>query len=133
MRFRKPRKKWIIALFVILAIYAGAWSYAWWGPPQLRLVEKHDKALTFANDLHALITNHSGKMPSNWVELEKWQMESNGVVKWSEEGTSNRLKLLSPPIEVIDNVPQYIRAIDPDLKAVEDYINLRIDAARSKS
>ncbi len=65
--------------------------------------------------------------------MEKWQLEANGVIKWSEEGTSGRLKLLRPPIEVIDYVPQYIRVIDPDLKEMEDYINLRIEAADSNS
>ena len=102
----------------------------WWGPPKLRLVKKYDKAFTFANDLHELILNHSGRLPGDWAELEQWQLEVNGTVKWTEEGTSERIELLSFPYETIETVPQYIRVIDPDLEKMEDYINLRIDAAK---
>ncbi len=122
-------KKWLVALVIILAVYAGAWSYIWWGPPQLRLVKKHESAFSFANDVHALIANNSGRLPNSWAELEKWQIKESGTVKWTEKGTSTRLLLLFSPYEIIDNVPQYIRVLDPDLKAMEDYINLRIDAA----
>ena len=126
-------KKCLIALSVILAIYGGAWAYVWWGPPKLRLVKQHDQAFAFANDVHALVASHSGRMPISWAELEQWQLEANGIIKWSKRGTSSRLQLVAPPIEVIDYVPQYIRVIDPDLKEMEDYINRRIDAATPDS
>ncbi len=125
-------RKWIIAFLAIIALYAGAWSYVWWGPPQLRLTAKYDLAFNFANNFHILIANNSGRLPEDWEEFEKWQMHENGSVRWTEEGTSSRLKLLSPPFEIIDNVPQYIRVIDPDLKKMEDYINMRIDDALVK-
>ena len=117
----------------ILGVYAGAWSYVWWGPPKLRLVKKYDKAFTFANDVHDLIIQRSGRLPVDWAELEKWQIEEHGTAKWTEKGTSQRLLLLPSPYETIDNVPQYIRVIDPDLKKMEDYINFRIDDAKRES
>lgn len=122
-------RKWIIAFFVIIALYAGAWSYVWWGPPQLRLTSKYDLAFKFANNIHVLVAKNSGRLPVNWAEFETWQQVEDGAVIWTEEGTSSRLMLLRPPFEIIDNIPRYIRVIDPDLKKMEDYINLRIDDA----
>jgi len=126
-------KKWMLGFAAVTVLFSGLWSFAWWGPPKLRLVEKHGMSLEFAKTLHHLIESHSGRLPNDWEEFEQWQSQGYGVVRWSAEGTARRMKILDPPFKVIDGIPQIIRVIDPDLKAMEDYINIRVDYARSKT
>lgn len=116
-------KKWSTTLIAVTVILAGCWTYLWWGPPHLRLVAKGDIAFSFAQDLREYVLAHSGELPNNWKDFEEWTSQRDGKTRWPAESTEKRMKLLSPPYEVRDGIPQCVQVIDKDLVGLEGRIN----------
>jgi hypothetical protein len=122
-------KKWIIALVLLLVLVGGGFSFLWWGPPKLRLVLLGDITAAFAADLRDFVLQHSGRLPTDWKEFEKWETERDGDTRWPADVSDRMMELLSPPENVLGDYPRYVRVIDPDIKVMERYINSSIYSA----
>ena len=123
-------RKWLIAFVVLLVFLVGGFSFVWWGPPNLRRVALGDITAAFAHDLHDYVLQHDGKLPADWTEFEKWETEKDGKTRWPAQVTARVMELLPEPDDALVDCPRYVRVIDPDIMAMEPYINRSIDNAR---
>jgi hypothetical protein len=122
-------KKFLIALGVVLAVLIGGWCWIWWGMG-FRQVYLGDTAAVFAGDLADFVTAHNGNLPADWSTFEAWQTKRDGETRWEARATSERVQLLQPPYATTNDIPVYVRVIDPDIKGLEDSINQRVYVAR---
>ena len=123
-------KKSTIGMLIFVALVVGGAVYVWRGPPKLRLVLAGDITAAFAGDLHDFVLKNSGRLPSDWQEFEKWEMQTTGKKRWPAAEIGERMRIFAEPYRIVDGTPYFIEVTDPDIKGMEAYINRMIAMAQ---